>query len=105
MPTETSIVVKCKTEGSQVSITIAILPIHGSGDSSTTKKSMSMKGVGYSLRGMKLADLSIDLAALQVVVLYDDDAIDGVYGVQMIDEVTLSKVHGDFSYKINKQIC
>lgn len=61
--------------------------------------------MGYSLRGMKLADLSIDLAALQVVVLYDDDAIDGVYGVQMIDEVTLSKVHGDFSYKVNKQIC
>lgn len=54
---------------------------------------------------MNLADLSIDLAALQVVVLYDDDAIDGVYGVQVIDEVTLSKVHGDFSYKINKQTC
>lgn len=52
-----------------------------------------MKGLGF------LADLSIDLAAFQVVVLYDDDAIDGVHGVQMVDEVTLSKVHGDFACK------
>lgn len=111
MPTETSIVVKCKTEGSQCSITIAILPYLFMVQVTITYKAKyeyersrggSMKG--ESLRGMNLADLSIDLAALQVVVLYDDDAIDGVYGVQMIDEVTLSKVHGDFSYEIIKQI-
>lgn len=41
--------------------------------------------------------LTVDLATLQVVILYDDDSIDGIHVLEMIDEISFTEVNRDFA--------